>query len=243
MYTVVLGDIHGRDCWKEIIAQETKADKIVFLGDYISTHDGIPEQDQIDNLQEILEFKQSNLDKVILLRGNHDLAALYNWAECTPYVGTRVIDFMLKNKELFLNLTQWVYVLDNNLFSHAGISEVWLKDQEISLINPDGKEDITVLNAYGPSRKFGFVPGDDLFDTYGTSPTQSCTWIRPWTLIKCMYKPEQYVQIVGHSTVKCITTAQGGDEKHVIYMCDCLPKEYLVVDDNIYKVKQYAKNK
>jgi predicted phosphodiesterase len=39
MKIVVLGDIHGRDIWKEIVAEDYDADCFVFLGDYVSSHD------------------------------------------------------------------------------------------------------------------------------------------------------------------------------------------------------------
>ena len=71
MKILVLGDIHGRTIWKDIIDSENP-DKIIFLGDYVSTHDNISSSQQIDNLEDILSYKEGNLDKGILLRGNHD---------------------------------------------------------------------------------------------------------------------------------------------------------------------------
>ena len=47
---LVLGDIHGRTIWKDIIEHE-QPDLTIFLGDYVSTHDyGVTEQSQTDNL-------------------------------------------------------------------------------------------------------------------------------------------------------------------------------------------------
>lgn len=72
MKTVVLGDIHGRTIWKDIISKENP-NRVIFLGDYVSTHEGITSKIQISNLLEILEYKENNPDKVILLRGNHKI--------------------------------------------------------------------------------------------------------------------------------------------------------------------------
>lgn len=72
MKYLVLGDIHGRTIWKDIIAKENP-DKIIFLGDYVSTHDGIPAEQQMSNLEDILNYKDENPDKVVLLRGNHKI--------------------------------------------------------------------------------------------------------------------------------------------------------------------------
>lgn len=57
--------------------------KILVLGD---THEGISAEQQLSNLEEILTYKGSNPDKVILLRGNHDTQHLgYYWAECSGW--------------------------------------------------------------------------------------------------------------------------------------------------------------
>ena len=72
MKTLVLGDIHGRTIWKDIIEKENP-DKIIFLGDYVSTHEGISSDQQIEELYAILDYKDNNPDKVILLRGNHKI--------------------------------------------------------------------------------------------------------------------------------------------------------------------------
>lgn len=69
---LVIGDIHGRTIWKGIIEKENP-DKVIFLGDYVSTHDNISSTQQINNLEEILAYKEDNPDKVILLRGNHKI--------------------------------------------------------------------------------------------------------------------------------------------------------------------------
>ena len=80
MKILVLGDIHGRTIWKDIIKKENP-DKVIFLGDYVATHDNISSKEQIANLEEILAYKEANSSKVILLRGNHDIQHLgYYWA-------------------------------------------------------------------------------------------------------------------------------------------------------------------
>lgn len=68
---LVLGDIHGRTIWKDIIEEE-HPDFVIFLGDYVSTHDNISSEQQISNLEDIISYKKDHLDSVILLRGNHE---------------------------------------------------------------------------------------------------------------------------------------------------------------------------
>lgn len=78
MKILILGDIHGRTIWKEIIEKENP-DKVIFLGDYVSTHALVTEEEQIENLKEILNYKEENWDKVILLRGNHEILTNFNF--------------------------------------------------------------------------------------------------------------------------------------------------------------------
>ena len=71
MKTIMIGDIHGRDTWKQIIAQEPDAYRIVFLGDYFDSFD-IKGVEQLHNFNEIIKFKQETHQDVIMLFGNHD---------------------------------------------------------------------------------------------------------------------------------------------------------------------------
>ena len=70
MKTIVLGDTHGRNIWKDIVAQE-KADRVIFIGDYFDSYDLEPAIQQ-HNFKEIIEFKEKDECEVILLVGNHD---------------------------------------------------------------------------------------------------------------------------------------------------------------------------
>lgn len=226
MKILVLGDIHGRDCWKDIIDYE-KPDKVVFLGDYVSTHENISQETQILNLENILKYKEENADKVILLRGNHDMQHLgYYWAECSGYF-RNVAQYMSEIKDRFLEDTQWIYIYDNIIFSHAGISKRWLTKNRLLVEN---------INSKKPSEIFAFTP-DTPFDMYGESETQPCTWIRPGSLASSNIKG--YTQVVGHTPVRSITDIYKATKYNEhIYLCDNLPHEYLVIEDNDFIVRK-----
>ena len=217
---LVIGDIHGRTIWKNIIEKENP-DITIFLGDYVTSHDNIPISEQITNLEEILKYKESNIDKVILLRGNHDLQFLgYYWAECSGY-NPELAKYMLSIKDRFLSLTQWIYIYDKTIFSHAGISKVWLGNNKI--------EDI---NNMEPSEYFGFTP-DNLYDYYGTSETQPLTWIRPQVLFTCNING--WNQVVGHTPVIFDIIHLKGTKEEDIWLCDALGiSKYLIIDNNIF---------
>lgn len=220
MKVIAIGDIHGRTIWKDIVNQEF--DLCVFLGDYVDSHDNIPAKQQIDNLLDILEFKEHNSNKVILLRGNHDDRALgYYWAKCSPS-DPEVNKLMEPHKERFLKDTQWVYIKDNMLFSHAGVSSIWLENSEI--------QSVKYINNYLPSEIFGFTP-KGFHDYSGTSVTQPPTWIRPQTLMDCAVVG--YTQIVGHTPVRDGIPSCTSDSGDAIYLCDSLANSYyLIIDDN-----------
>lgn len=227
---LVLGDIHGRTCWKDIIDKENP-DLTIFLGDYVSTHENIKSNDQIYNLLDILDYKESKPNDVILLRGNHDMQHLgYWWAECSG-LDRNVLNWMSQEsvKKRFLENTQWLYIIGNYLFSHAGVSEEWMRYYKINFEN---------INFLDPSEIFGFTPSK-ISDYCGDSGTQPLTWIRPWALEE--YAIEYYNQLVGHTrpyNFKQPPPTIKTDKDTNIYMCDMLPYWYitLIKENNEYKL-------
>lgn len=228
MKTVVLGDIHGRVIWKDILNVEKDADRIIFLGDYVSTHYGISQELQLLNLNEILDFKEANYKKVFLLRGNHDVQHLgYHWGRCS---GLFEIVAACMPKDRFLSLTQWDVIDDDAkiIFSHAGISEVWMERAEIG--------DVHDINDMPPTELFGFSLADYPKDNYGTSPTQPLTWIRPETLLE--HAVAGWTQIVGHTPADEMysRTTVNND---VVWFCDTLEEgQYLVIENGVFTPKK-----
>lgn len=224
---LVLGDIHGRMQWMDIIEKE-KPDKTIFLGDYVSTHENITQEQQCINLEDILNHKQDNPDKIILLRGNHDLQHLgYYWAECSGFC-REVYRYMAtpEIKERFLKLTQWIHIEDDFIFSHAGISKTWFKSLNIGEAS---KENILRINQdYDePSPLFAFTP-DRMSDYYGESTCQPCTWIRPYSLkTDCL---SGWKQVVGHT--RCDKPGKNksltGEE---LWFIDHMPYGYMIIEN------------
>lgn len=261
MKILVLGDIHGRLIWKDIIKKENP-DRVIFLGDYVSTHEGISASQQISNLKDILQYKEDNPDKVILLRGNHDTQFLgYYWAECSGF-DPKVYHYMYQSefRERFLSLTQWIYrIPDTNIVcSHAGISDAFLKNVEKHLVSSgslqydddiiDQEVVVDLINTIEPCELFGFTPCK-LSDYSGDSATQPCTWIRPGAL--SYHSPKNIVHVVGHTPVAHINNLhneafiKAGYPKDGpdIWVCDCLHnKEYLVIEDGNFEPKNYEKD-
>ncbi len=260
MKTLVLGDVHGRTIWKDIIEKEDP-DRVIFLGDYVSTHEGIDSDQQIEELYAILDYKENNPDKVILLRGNHDMEALgFYWAECNPRVEEPVARYM-RTKDVtnwFLSNTQWAYQIPFTkiVCSHAGISKQFYETVEkkwsvqTSVVEScNSVRFIDKLNSLEPSELFGFTPCK-LSDYAGISATQPCTWIRPSALLE--YGVKDMIHVVGHTPIKHICNLKDSflemsqmEEMDLInsycdvWCCDCLAnKEYLIIEDGEFKPRK-----
>ena len=244
---IVIGDIHGRNIWKIIVENNPDADLYIFLGDYFTSRENINVEDQINNWEEILEFKRNNPDKVILLRGNHDIEALkkYYWAECYPKFYSdyfRIVD----NFNIFINNTQWCYEINNVVFSHAGISKTWFTNvqEKYSFV-----QTFSDINNLEPTDLFGFTP-ESYSDNYGYSKTQPLVWIRPFTLAEDMFDNKVYV--VGHTrqpnneiyeiNFNSVNTVNENQDYEItenpesrIICCDTLPNMYLIFkfSDNV----------
>lgn len=219
---VVLGDIHGRTLWKDIIARE-QPDQVIFLGDYVSTHENISDGDQVENLKEILRYKDEH-PETILLRGNHDMQHLgYESIEISGYFPGVALE-MEQLKDEFLAKTQWIHVMGNTVFSHAGISQAWLEANSLTL---------DVINSLEPSELFGFNTSDP-HDLYGNSPEQPPTWIRPMALINEMIP--DYDQVVGHTSVDhCFNVKDViADIPYNLWLCDALDQgAYLRIENGV----------
>lgn len=246
MKTLVFGDIHGRTCWKDIIERE-RPDRVVFLGDYVSTHEDITDEQQIENLDTILRLKEQRIEgvdpEVILLRGNHDVQHLTHDTSTCAYF-PKVAKWMRDNKDRFMNATQWVYEDGDIVFSHAGISEVWFEYNEWG--------SIAEINECNLFRVFEFTPCK-FSDHYGDSATQPCTWIRPYSLLEYGLPNKKYV--VGHTSMKPGIIELGKyvrekageqlseyfnafkDRNIEVWCCDALPRQYLVIEDGQFIVK------
>ncbi|WP_373512644.1 metallophosphoesterase [Persicitalea sp.] len=125
MQILAIGDVHGRDAWKEI--RGTEADQVIFIGDYVDPHQPIPDLDVIQNLEEIIAFKKSNDERVTLLLGNHDAQYLhYPLYQCSGHradLQETLGRLFLGNEDLFK--IAWQH--GDYLFTHAGVSWGWFK--------------------------------------------------------------------------------------------------------------------
>ena len=191
MKILINPDIHGRVFWKYSIEHKDEFDKIIFLGDYLDAYSPDLLINEEDNFKEIIQFKKDNLDKVILLLGNHDCSyitdKIYAASRYNPFKHNSYQKLFLDNIDLF----QLIYIYDKYLFSHAGVYEEWLKMCDLNLddlINYDLDKLASYLN---------------ILDYYrgGYGNVGSCIWadIRDSETEKLL---KGYYHIFGHTQLK-----------------------------------------
>lgn len=221
----IIGDVHGRNIWKELV----KDDSInIFLGDYLDPYpgEGISDAMAWSNFLDILAYRQEHPDTTVLLWGNHDLHYIY---------GEHYSRFSRENapkmQQLYeshqLDSLKMAYLIGGHtLVTHAGVTDRWWKlmcklvHQELA---PTPETVCTTLNTLGSGSPqllkalFGTENTFEPWDCYGESPTASPIWVRPETLtIFNIFEGTGYKQIVGHTQAAEPFTTDG------ITFADCL---------------------
>lgn len=214
MKTLIIGDIHGRRIWQEIISNE-EFDQILFIGDYFDSYN-IGAEQQIENFKDIITLKEALHNDCILLIGNHDCHYLNFWQE--RYSGFQqgyqyTISHLLHTH---LDKLQMCYVKDNYCFTHAGITNTWAIKHDIDLVNLE----------QSINDRWKYKPLSFMFqgkDVYGDDVTQSPIWVRPNSLKKDVV--EGYTHVVGHTATNDIIYDDN------IILVDCLEKKkYLILE-------------
>lgn len=223
---VPIGDLHGRNCWKTIVEREPDADLYIFSGDYFDSF-RIPGVEQKRNFLELIEFKELNPEKVILLAGNHDLHYIVPNVAYPGYQHGLAYDFAeIINKNL--NKFKVCEIVGDFVFSHAGISEVWVRDVA-NITHPYNQivNDLDALLLSDRGRKLLlYNPHGD-----GSSIDASPLWIRPNTLDRVNAFSDM-IQVYGHTRRSNVLV-----DDHSINI-DCLPLEYVTITDGEIEIKK-----
>ncbi|MDJ1121844.1 metallophosphoesterase [Olsenella sp. YH-ols2217] len=220
--TIVVGDLHLKatrvlPALDRLIDSE-KADRVVFLGDYLDDWDATPEDFERE-CRALAEWadgrRKQGLDLVFLL-GNHDLEYLRGaqgpgtWVELTPYC-----------RKFLHRLNVHVAVEDHGwLLTHAGVTRAWARRQLYcaqGTQNPSAAEVADELNWMLSGNETNLLamagPGR------GGSQLPSPLWA---DLDELLADPLPGVrQIVGHTPVDTCGTVNGAKEPDIIF-CDTM---------------------
>ena len=144
----MIPDCHGRKFWRQtIINNIDKVNKIIFLGDYLDPYkneikenpelmecnDFYDSENLLKMLENIISLKKNEPNKYILLTGNHTDS--YIWSNFHAATRTDYKNWEKYHKFFSQNLEYFnlVWIENNTIFSHAGISEGWAKAVAVEL--------------------------------------------------------------------------------------------------------------
>lgn len=202
---IVIGDVHGSKFWKNIVNQHLDEDYIVFVGDYVDTHNAMSNTKMLKNLLDIIKFKEKYPDKVKLLLGNHDI---HYYFLNSSYRGSGFnFDMMFEFNTIFKNkkhLFQVAFMYNNTIVSHAGITNRLYQSVEsdykdaLDLGWGDGNEHNTIADKFNflfnINSKYLFYIGDE---RGGLDPFSGIFWAGMKEL--CEDYLVGYNQVIGHT--------------------------------------------
>jgi predicted phosphodiesterase len=236
MKTVFIGDIHGHDTWKKVVAKEQDANRFVFVGDYFDTHNAnINTEIQINNFLDIMEFKKSGGKEVINIIGNHDFHYFPEIGEngCSGYQkwGKFQIEPVIEANRSNLQIA---YQMGNILVTHAGVGFPWLNeffdDWDITKLDE-------LINERFKYQPHTFDYSDKDYSYCGNNINQTPLWIRPQALMSANTNTvlkQELIQIVGHTHQQQIDI-KGKSTGGKYYFIDTMPREYLIYDGVEFK--------
>lgn len=215
MKVLTISDLHGKDVWKKLIADNV-FDLVIFLGDYVDSWN-VLDIDILNNLKEIIAYKQAHMESCILLLGNHDVQ--YIWPDleyrCSGYRPTMDVSLhtlFTEHLKLFQIAYEHLggqYESCTHMWTHGGISKRWDKLFMNTIVGsfPDGWTFSDCLAGsldHKPFRDVVFQIGPSAggmrYDISGP------LWARPDDLRAGAPFSEDIHQIVGHTPVPQIIT-------------------------------------
>lgn len=128
MKILIVPDVHGSHEWEVVKEKINEVDKIVFLGDLFDSWEN-RWPDQGENFKNICDFKRNNMDKVVILLGNHDfsyISGTRNGQKVSGHQHGKVLEIralLTAN----LDIIDLAFEADGWVFSHAGFSKTWVE--------------------------------------------------------------------------------------------------------------------
>jgi predicted phosphodiesterase len=179
MARYIIGDIHGKDHWRQVEEVfNPNTDQVYILGDYFDskTLDGseISFQEQLNNFYDLCDWASEHEGKIFMLFGNHDTQYLQLDEKNNGWINDEAAKEIAIAFMSFHGMFKFYYITDDNyIISHAGVSTLFVDSIEALAL----KGEIS----YSYQKSGGYSP----------------TWIRPNDLVKTALSG--YKQIVGHT--------------------------------------------
>ena len=207
-YTIIIGDVHGRVNWRQLVYPLRDDCTYVFLGDFSDPYYSIEEvtfEQMFSEMESIFKMKQEHPDNVIILLGNHDLQYIIKYGETSRYeLNVEKKNILFKFFEENLKYTDGVAYQINNkyLITHAGVTKEWYEKHFGEFKKDTPLEDVVKnINELWEKNKSAFCFCGKFSDYYGISESQGPLWIRPETLwyANLFGFDSGIIQVVGHT--------------------------------------------
>jgi len=240
MKILVVPDIHGRINWQQPVADFLNSalpeDRVVFLGDYNDSFT-VPNRQMVDNFTDVLLLKQREPERVILLLGNHCFPYLfYPTFRCSgfrPELAPALHILFKEHHTLFQVACQFGHYL----FTHAGVSEMWLQanrtaiKQLLGVNSADTSNLPHLLNQLLQSGRGCQLLWQVSPDNGGADPVDGPLWVRPRLLDRGLLPG--LVQVVGHTAQRNILHSINESTNTGFVVIDCHdynPNEFLILE-------------
>lgn len=245
---IIFGDFHGHFDSLAQIYQDEKPYSVIHLGDYFDNF-----HDSVDSIKEaftnLINLRKEHLSDVkngdfVLLLGNHDYHYLqYGLEKYSGYNTGYDLWAHQQLQELWdthqLKLVAYDYT-SKTLYSHAGITNTWLKENRMDEAELEYLNDINLFRL-----RFTYAGGGDW---YGDSVYSSPIWVRPNSLLSDMYKDKdgvEWTQVVGHThntspicyypknervgnpRAEDYNFINSYEKRPILWVMDCMPKYYI----------------
>lgn len=204
----VIGDVHGRTNWEELIDLDYLN---IFVGDYFDPYDLILYDSLVDNFLKIIDLKKQYPKQIILLIGNHDAHYINGYVKgessrYNQFQAKKISKLFEDNYEYFHGIV-YFDKKSNCIISHAGITKTWYKQYFNNTI--DFADEVAFkINELWKNNKLAFSFECNMgspSDYYGDFSTHSPIWVRTYALVNDNYfENSDVIQIIGHTQVYAI---------------------------------------
>lgn len=241
---LIIPDVHGRTFWREPVNKalnDIGIKRIIFLGDYVDPYrqEGITPEDALNVFREIIDIKKNNMDKVVLLVGNHDSSYMFKIGRgCRyDYFNGEIIENLFDdNFRLFSLVHSEVVNGKTFLFTHAGVNPMWIREHsDFFGIDDETKIDFDFIKGVDWMNRLS-EKGLKLMDMLcecsswrgGESVYSSLIWCDVFEHISDKSELPGCIQVFGH-TQQRTSPVRWGD---FLYCLDCR-REFYITSEGI----------
>lgn len=175
---LAVGDLHTKLWIIEAVEKvANNYDAIVFVGDYADDWGSTPQQ-SIDTWQALKDFQENHPERTNIVIGNHDY--IYVNKTSTISSGYNNITQMLLNSYDNKDLKEWLrglpttLMLDDVVYSHAGLSEEWTASFTFNNQNHYSSENLWRDDSPIWARPGSVEYRADFPQVFGHTPSETC---------------------------------------------------------------------